>query len=201
MDAELPTSPLLVRLFAEGPWTLAMPLIALAAALAWWGSRRDQARPILVGVGLLLAAAATLGGAALWTSPGEHAAERVRVLVAAAEAGDVAGIRACFDGNASMHYGSPDAPGDDLDRLMAAAESLAGRHRIERNDVTRLDCATAGDDRGIVILGCRTQTASSYGPVPTRWWIEVVRGADGEWRIDRLAWLQVLDRTPERDML
>jgi hypothetical protein len=37
--------------------------------------------------------------------------------------------------------------------------------------------------------------------VPTRWWIEVVRGADGEWRIDRLAWLQVLDRTPERGML
>ncbi|MFM8817514.1 MAG: hypothetical protein ACKOHI_06530, partial [Phycisphaerales bacterium] len=66
MDAELPTSPLLVRLFAEGPWTLAMPLIVLAAALAWWGSRRDQARPILVAVGLLLAAAATLGGAALW---------------------------------------------------------------------------------------------------------------------------------------
>ncbi|MFM8873983.1 MAG: hypothetical protein ACKOJI_11660 [Phycisphaerales bacterium] len=69
MDAELPTSPLLVRLLAEGPWTLAMPLIVLAAALAWWGSRRDQARPILVAVGRLLAAAASLGGAALWTSP------------------------------------------------------------------------------------------------------------------------------------
>ena len=52
-----------------------------------------------------------------------------------------------------------------------------------------------------MILGCRTQTASSYGPVPTRWWIEVVRGADGQWRIDRLAWLQVLDRSPERGML
>ena len=201
MDPELPASPLLVRLLAESPWTLAMPLIALAAGLAWWGSRRDQAKPILVGVGMLLAAAATLGGAALWTSPGEHAAMQVRALVAAAEAGDVPGIRACFDGNASMHYGSPSAPGDDLDRLMAAAESLSGRHRIERNDVTRLDFATAADDRGIVILGCRTQTASSYGPVPTRWWIEVVRGTDGQWRIDRLAWLQVLDRAPERGML
>jgi hypothetical protein len=29
----------------------------------------------------------------------------------------------------------------------------------------------------------------------------VVRGADGQWRIERLAWLQVLDRTPERGML
>ncbi len=130
--------------------------------------------------------------------PGEADPGRRR---AAAEAGDVAGIRACFAGDASMHYGSPTAPGDDLDRLMSAAESLSGRHRIERNDVTRLDLATADGDRGIVILGCRTQTASSYGPVPTRWWIEVVRGADGQWRIERLAWLQVLDRTPERGML
>jgi hypothetical protein len=201
MDPELPTSPFLVRWFAESPWTLAMPLIAAAAALAWWGSRREQAKPILAGVGLLLAAAAAVASAALWTSPGEHAVARVRALVAAAEAGDLAAIRACFGADASMHYGSPEAPGDDLERLMAAAESLAGRHRIERNDVTRLDYATAGDDRGIVILGCRTQTASTYGPVPSRWWIEVVRGPDGEWRIDRLAWLEVLGRSPDRGML
>jgi hypothetical protein len=29
----------------------------------------------------------------------------------------------------------------------------------------------------------------------------VVRGPDGEWRIDRLAWLEVLGRSPDRGML
>jgi hypothetical protein len=200
MDPTLPTSPFLDRFLAESPWSLALPMLAVAAALAWWGSRNDRVRPILAGVAVLLGAALVLAVAAWRTSPGEHAAARVLALVAAAEAADLDALRACFAAETSVHYGSPEAPADGLDRLMGTAEMLKGRHRIERNDVARLDFATLGPDRGAVILACRTTTASSYGPIPTRWWIEAARGPDGEWRIDRIAWLSVMDRVPERGM-
>ena len=200
MDPTLPASPFLDRFLAESPWSLALTMVVIAAALAWWGSRTERARPILAGVAVLLGAALVLAIAAWRTSPGEHAAARVRTLVAAAETADLDALRDCFDGNASVHYGSPEAPADGLDRLMDTAEMLRGRHRIERNDVARLDLATLGPDRGAVMLACRTTTASSYGPIPTRWWIEVARGPDGEWRIDRIAWLSVMDRAPERGM-
>jgi hypothetical protein len=201
MDPELPASPLLVRLFAESPWTLAFPMMVLAAGLAWWGTRTERARPILAGVALLLGAAGVLAIAAFVTSPGEQAAIRVRALVAAAEGADLDAVRACFAPDASMHYGSPQSPGDDLARLMRAAEGLRGRNRIESNSVTELQLATAADDRGIVLLGCRTSTASSYGAVPTRWWIEVRRQPDGQWLIERLAWLSAMGQPPQRGML
>lgn len=198
MDVELPNSPMLERFLAESPWMLAFPLVVAAAALAWWGARNERARPILAGAGLLLAAAATLGAAHWWTSPGERAAIVARELVAAAEAADMERIRGCFAPDASLHYGSPRNPGDDLERLMAAAESLRGRRRIERNDITQLDVATVDADRGIAMLGCRTEVKSGYGPVPTLWWIEVRRMPDGGWKIDRLAWLRLLNQVPDR---
>lgn len=201
MDPQLPASPFLDATFAERPWTLALPLLMVAAGLAWWGTRTDRARPILAGAALVLAAAATVAAAALRTSPGEHAAETVRALVDAAERGDVEGIRACMAEDASMHYGGPESPGDDLGRLMRAAESLGGRNRIESNDVTELSLATAGPDRGVVLLGCRTATVSSWGPVPTRWWIEVRRGPDGRWLVDRLAWISLAGQAPSRGAL
>ena len=201
MDVELPASPLLTRLFAESPWTLAFPLLVVAAVLAWWGARNDRVKPILWAVGLLLAAAGTLALAAMRTSPGEHAAETVRTLVAAAEAGDMDALRACFAPDASMHYGSPESPGDDLNRLMSAAEGLRGRNRIESNTITELGIATTEEGQGLVLLGCRTTTASSYGAVPTLWWIAVKEQADGRWLIERLAWIRLLNQVPARGTL
>ena len=196
MQPDLPSSPLLARLFAESPWTLAFPLAAAAAVLAWWGARNERARPILAGVGLLLLAAGTLAVAAFRVSPGEHAAETVRALVAAAERADLEALAAQFADDASMHYGSPQAPGEDLRHILRAAGALKDRRRIESNAVTELEFATAAGDRGIVTLGCRTEVASGYGPVPTRWWIEVRRMPDGRWLIDRLAWLSLMNRAP-----
>jgi len=201
MDIELPASPLFTRLFAESPWTLAFPLLVVAAVLAWWGARNDRVKPILWAVCLLLAAAGTLALAAMRTSPGEHAAETVRALVAAAEAGDMDALRACFAPDASMHYGSPESPGDDLNRLMAAAEGLRGRNRIESNTITELGIATTEEGQGLVLLGCRTTTVSSYGAVPTRWWISVKEQADGRWLIERLAWIRLLNQVPARGTL
>lgn len=201
MDIELPASPILERFLAESPWSLALPLVVVAAALAWWGARNDRARPILAGAALLLVAAGALAIAHWRTSPGERAAAAARDLVAAAEAADMDRIRACFAPDASLHYGSPQNPGEDLDRLMAAAEALRGRRRIESNDITRLDIATVDGDRGIAMLGCRTEVASGYGPIPTLWWIEVRRMPDGGWKIDRLAWLRLLNQVPDRGAL
>jgi hypothetical protein len=201
MDVEFPASPLLERFLAESPWMLAFPLVVIAAALAWWGARNERATPILAGAGVLLAAAATLGVAHVWTSPGERAAAAARELVSAAEAADLERIRACFAPDASLHYGSPRNPGDDLDRLMSAAESLRGRRRIESNLVTQLDVATIDGDRGIALLGCRTEVKSGFGPIPTLWWIEVRRMPDGHWKIDRLAWLRLLNQAPDRGAL
>ena len=201
MDPDLPASPLLVRWFAESPWSIAFPLAAMAAALGWWGARSDRVRPILAAVGLLLAAAATLAIAAFRTSPGEHAAETVRALVSAAERADLDALRAQLAEDATMHYGSPRAPGEGMAHLMRAADSLRDRRRIESNAITELEFATAAADRGIVTLGCRTEVVSGYGPVPTRWWIEVRRMPDGRWLIDRLAWLRLLNQAPDRGAL
>ena len=201
MDPDLPASPLLVRLFAESPWTLAFPLVVAAAALGWWGARNERVKPILAGAGLLLAAAGTLAIAAFRVSPGEHAAETVRALVAAAERADLDALRAQFADDATMHYGSPQAPGDDIGHLMRAAGSLRDRRRIESNAITELSIATAAGDRGIVMLGCRTEVVSGYGAIPTRWWIEVRRMPDGRWLIDRLAWLRLLNQAPDRGAL
>lgn len=201
MDPELPASPLLVRLFAESPWTLAFPLLVAGAALAWWGARNERVRPILGGIGLLVAAAAVLAVAAFRVSPGEHAAERVRALVAAAEAADLAAFRDSLSDDATMHHGGPQSPGDGIGWLMRSAEALRGRHRIESNAVTELSWATVGDDRGAVLLGCRTATRSSPLPVTTRWWIEVHREDDGRWLIDRIAWLRLMGEAPPRGII
>jgi len=183
-------------------WSLIGPAIVVAAAaLGWWGARNERVKPILAGAGLLLAAAGTLAIAAFRISPGEHAAETVRALVAAAERADLDALRAQFADDASMHYGSLQAPGDDLGRLMRAAEALRDRRRIESNAITELSIATASGDRGIVMLGCRTEVVSGYGAIPTRWWIEVRRMPDGRWLIDRLAWLRLLNQAPERGAL
>lgn len=201
MDPEFPTSPLLDRLLAESPWTLALPLLAVAAALAWWGSRNDRARPILVAAAFTCAAATMLAVAAFRVSPGERAEETVRLLVAAAERGDLGSLRACLAPDATMHYGGPRSPGDGIEALMRAAEGLKGRHRIESNTVTELSIATVDAGRGAVLLGCRTTTASGYGAVPTRWWIEVARQPDGRWLIDRLAWISLAGQVPQRGTL
>jgi hypothetical protein len=110
-------------------------------------------------------------------------------------------LRACFAPDASMHYGSPESPGDDLNRLMAAAEGLRGRNRIESNTITELGIATTEEGQGLVLLGCRTATVSSYGAVPTRWWIAVKEQADGRWLIERLAWIRLLNQVPARGTL
>ena len=50
VNIELPSTPLFTALFAESPWTLAFPILVVAAALAWWGARTDRVRAILAGV-------------------------------------------------------------------------------------------------------------------------------------------------------
>lgn len=196
MDPVLPSSPLLLRLFAEHPWSVVAPLLLVGAALAWYGARSDRIRLVLAGVAALLAAAGVLVGAAWWQSPGERAAEAVRGLVALAEAGDVPGIGGTFTPDATIHYGTPDAPGFELDAIMRTAESLRGHNRIEANTITELSYATIDDDTAQVLLGCRTTTQSSYGPIVTRWWMDMKRQSDGRWLVDRLAFLQFANQRP-----
>ena len=198
MDVELPASPILTRLFCESPWTLAAPLLLAAAVLAWWGARNERAKPILAGVLLLLAAAGTLVIASFVTSPGEHAAQAVRTLVDAAVGADMSGIRAAFADDASMHYGGPQAPGDDIEQLMRTAERLVTRNRIERNAITELDFSTLGADSGAVILGCRTDIAGTAAAIPTRWHFEVRRQPDGRWLVERISWLSLAGGPPQR---
>jgi hypothetical protein len=201
MEPLLPSSPLVVRVLAEHPWGAVFPLLVVGAGLAWFGSRADRARLVLAGVGVLLVAAGILAGAALWRSPGEQAADAVRALVSAAERADIPAVEAAFAADASMHYGTPQAPGYDMREILRAAQALRGRHRIESNAVTELAFATVDDDTAQVVLGCRTTTQSSFGPVPNRWWMELRRQPDGRWLVERLAFLQVGSQRPGRGTL
>lgn len=191
----------MVRVLAEHPWGLVFPLLVAGAGLAWFGSRTDRVRLVIGGVGVLLLAASLLVGAALWRSPGEQAADAVRALVAAAERADVPAVEAAFSADATIHYGAPQAPGYDMREILRAAQALRGRHRIESNSVTELAFATVNTDLAEVVLGCRTTTQSSFGPVPNRWWMELRRQADGRWLVERMAFLQVGTQRPGRGAL
>ncbi len=201
MNLELPSSPLLTSMFAESPWAVVFTMLVIAAVLAWWGARVERVRPLLAGIAMMVCAGSIFALAAFQVSPGEHAQQTVQALVAAAESADLDRFRACLAPDIFMHYGGPETPGDNLEQFMRTAKSLKGKHRIQSNTVTELSYATKDAECGIVMLGCRTTTASSYGAVPTRWWIEVRRQANGEWLIHRLLWFQLLNQIPSRGTL
>lgn len=202
MDTTLPDSPLIVRLLAEHPWTLATPLLIAGALAAWFGARNERWKVVLAGVGALLVAAAVLAGAALWQSPGEQAAEAVRRLVASAEEGDVEGVVAAFEGDASIHYGAKTAPGESMDDILRAAQSLRTRHRIESNAINELSFATVDDATAQVILRCSTTTAGTSGfALPTTWWMELRRQPDGRWLVSRIAFLRFGNQTANRGVI
>jgi hypothetical protein len=184
------------HLFA-GSWTLAIVLGGLAVAVAALAIQSGMARLLAVAAVLVLGAIAVPIADRMVTTPGEHAETVVRSLVAAAEAANLGGMRACFDREASIHYGSAEAPGLDFAEIDRGLATLRGKHRIAGNRITSLDASTR-DGTGVVELSCSTETASmgGMGAVPTEWLITVHRLPDGTWAISTLTWLRVFRDRP-----
>lgn len=191
-----PETGFLTRYLLENPWPLGALLAVAAIILGKVAMDRDDRRLLAAAGGCVAAAAALFLVAWLVTTPGEHAKRVTRELVAAAEAGDLAAMRALFDADATLHFGSLAAPGFDRAEISRGIDTLASRHRVESNTVTLLRAGTVDADTGIAELGCLTTTASSYGPVPSTWLLRVERGGDDRWRIRRLACIAVAGREP-----
>lgn len=184
------------RYLLENPWPAVVMLALIALALARFGRDRDDRRLLLGALGCAVAGAAVFLVSWLVTTPAEHARRVTSEIVAAAEAGNLNAMRALFAPDASIHPGSLSTPGLERAEIDRGIDALGDRHRIESNTVTALRAGTVDADTAVAELGCLTTTASSYGTVPSTWLFRVERGADGRWRVRRLACVAIAGRAP-----
>lgn len=190
-----------VNNFAEHPWIIGLSLAGVAALLLLVGLRLGSIKWLLSSLAPLIGIALTIAIAWFSVTPAQHATIVINTLVAAAVAGNPAAAKACFARDATIHMGAPEQPGEDRARIDIAFDSFANRHRIDSNDITSLSATTTSAESATVGLSCRTQTASSYGIVPTRWSFEVALQKDGTWRIVRIIWRTVGNQKPSLTLL
>ncbi|MBX3354580.1 MAG: hypothetical protein KF724_02655 [Phycisphaeraceae bacterium] len=183
------------RYLLENPWPAVIILAVAAVALLRFAIDREDRRLLLGAAGCVAAGVVIFITATLVTTPAEHARRVANELIEAAETANLNAMRALFEEDASIHFGSLTSIGLEWRIIDQGIESLGRQHRIESNSVTRL---RAGPVTGgaVAEFGCITTTASSFGPVPSTWLIEVVPGADGQWRIRRLAAVAIAGRAP-----
>lgn len=186
----------LLQPVADRPWTWITLLCAAGLVLAWMGVQAGRWRWLVASAACGIAALGVALVARFVPTPALMATQCVRSLVAAAEAGDIATAQGHFAPDASWHMRSRERPGIGRERIDAALNALGSRHRIESNEEVGLEATTEAPDLGVVEVGFRTVTASSYGMMPTRWRFEVRRADDGAWRIERVTWLTLAGRDP-----
>jgi hypothetical protein len=186
----------LLQPIADRPWTWITLLCITGLVLAWMGVQSGRWRWLAASAGCGMTALAVALIARFVPTPALMATQCVRGLVAAAEAGDIAIAQGHFAPDASWHMRSRERPGTGRERIDAALSALGARHRIESNEEVSLEATTESADLGVVEVGFRTVTASSYGMVPTRWRFEVRRAGDGSWLIERVTWLTLAGRDP-----
>lgn len=182
------------HLLAHGLIT-AVVLVVVCIGVAVVALRRESVRGLAAAGGVLLLAVATLVADWSFETPGERSEAVVRALVRAAEAGDLNAMIACFDPDASIHYGTGRGPGHDFSEIERGLSSLQGRHKISSNRITHLSSRTE-HGRGIVDLSCVTETASTSIAVPTQWSFTLRTNAEGAMAIDTITWLRVFRDEP-----
>ena len=128
-------------------------------------------------------------------TPGERAANVVRLLVAHAERAETAPALALFSPTAVLNYGRRENPGSPLSDIRGALESLESRRKIESNRIRRLVFRTLDDRTGEVELSCTTSVPGLETGVPTDWIIRVRENGD-RWLIDRLTFETLFGRPP-----
>ncbi|MSR44587.1 MAG: hypothetical protein EXS15_04410 [Phycisphaerales bacterium] len=190
-----------MNIFAQHPWIIGLSLGSATAVCCVVGLRRSSKPLLLCAAALAITLIAMI--AIAWTSvtPADHGRLVIERLVAAAVTGDSQAAKACFSRIATIHMGAPEHPGEDRSRIDRAFDSFQTRHRIESNDIGSLHAETTDENAATVFLSCRTQTAATYGAVPTRWQFEIVMEADGVWRIMRITWRSVGGDKPSLSML
>lgn len=179
----------------ENPWPLGVAIAILGAAAAWRGLA-GESRPLLVGglVAIVAGAAVVLVGRSVRT-PGEHAEEVARALVAHAEAARTDEALALFTPDAVLNYGRRENPGVSMVDIRAALRSLEGRYRIDSNRIRRLEVRTLDDATGEVELSCTTSLARLETGVPTDWILRVRKRGD-RWLIDRITFETLYGKPP-----
>lgn len=201
MELDLPSSPILVRLFAESPLLCSVPLVCTTLLSLWYGWSSSQWKPVFIAVAGLLATAFIVTVTMINISPGEHATQVVRDLVRFAETADVVRLDKLFAPDARLHYGSLESPSDDIQSILRNSQCLDQINRIEANTITSLDFATVNRECGVVILGCRTTAGSNEPTIPTRWWIRVRLTPENSWCIDRIVWTELFLHPPVRGVI
>ena len=187
---------LFTRYVLENPYPAGVVMLAVGAGLAWTGLGAEDRRRLIVAVVVAALGAAILGVGAVIVTPGEHARRVVLEAVDAAVQADIAAATATLADDAILTMGLPSNPGYPRDSIAQRLQGLAGRYRIASNRITSLESSTESKHRGVVDLVCRTQLELGFGPVPTRWVVQVDRQPDGAWKISRVTWVTLASRTP-----
>jgi hypothetical protein len=197
--AQAPTSGWFTRHVLESPFPLGGVLLGMAAIFAFLVLRNGRTDRLLPIAAVGLAGAAILLIGRLVVTPGEHAGRVTRLLVKAAESGNVAATMAHFAPDALMSLGSEDNPGVGLASIQRLADATIGTQQVESNSIMRLEMATIAEDEGRVELGVLTDIG--YGPTPSTWVIFVKPQPDQSWKVAHLALITVNRAPPPADLV
>lgn len=177
------------RYVLENPYPLGAVLLVAALIVGWTALQGGDRRRLLVGGALLVAGALVLLVGRIVVTAGEHGEATTRAFVDAVVAEDLTGADGLLAPGATMSFGSPQNPGWDRDYLRGRISDTAARFDIETNRITMLRGYEREDGSAEVHLACWTEVDGGWGPTPTSWVLRVREQPDGDWLIERIAWI------------
>jgi hypothetical protein len=192
----IPQGTLFTRYVLENPWPAGIGLVFLGVALLFIAIQRDDRRMFLAAVSAIAVAGIVLLTGFFFETTAESAANATRELVKAAEEGRTHDIIATLEPDATLHFGSPNNPGQPIDELQRDINTLDDSNRIVSNSLNNLTFASADSTTAVTAFACMTTTELSYGPFQSKWEIEWQRDEKGIWRIRRLTVIEIAGRTP-----
>ncbi len=186
----------LTRYVLENPYPLGVLLLALALGLLWTAVRGEQRQRLPLAGGLAGAGVVVLLVGTFVITSGERAAALTLTLVDAAVTADIQRARSLFADDATMSFGRSSNPSHGRVEIDRRVDRLQDRYRVASNRIMSLEAETKSRERAVVVLACSTQLEQGFGPIITRWELEVERQPDGTWKIAHVTWESLNGQTP-----
>jgi uncharacterized protein YjeT (DUF2065 family) len=191
----LPSPPFFERYLLEFPWPAAVLVLALAVIVGATLSRSGKRR---AGMGVIAAGVALAAGVVALAYSVETDRERVslvtRQLITAVAEADATTVENLLTDDAVLI-----APPLSADRIRKPAiVTRVGRdfvpghvYHLREHGVTALQATMDGPTRARVQVKVRVVPEITGAPVPSWWRIDLVRAADGQWRISGIGMLSI----------
>ena len=200
---EVADPPVVEYLLLEQPWPLVGGLVAAAVLMAAVAQRRRDRRWLGAAIGALVLAPGAYVLATMVNTDRERLVARSRALVGATVSPvDFEHVATFLDADVTLTgpHGAHWLDADAIDRTLRRAEQRWG---IEAQSIADLKAATTGRRQGRTALSLRTTLGGrlDYGPIRSGWVLQWRQDADGTWRVQRIACMQINNREPRQEML